>query len=95
MGCDNKNTKDRFLRESTKFNQERQVKNDNLQLFESQHNWPKHREKRRLLDVMFEQIKLKGRNIEYTYKKPFCYFAKCNLENVDEIVNFINSHIKK
>ena len=47
-----------------------------------------------MLIKQVEQIKLKGRNIEYTYKKPFCYFAKCNLENIDEIVNYIKQKRK-
>lgn len=48
-------------------------------------------EKRKLLEVMFEKITIKDRKIEYTYKKPFCYFAKCNLEDADEIVEYIKS----
>ena len=52
-------------------------------------------EKRRLLDVMFDSITVENRTIKYTYKKPFCYFAKCNLADVDEIVDFIKNNISK
>lgn len=52
-------------------------------------------EKRRLLNVMFDSITVENRTIKYTYKKPFCYFAKCNLADVDEIVDFIKNNISK
>ncbi|MBQ8847532.1 MAG: hypothetical protein IJ003_01140 [Candidatus Gastranaerophilales bacterium] len=50
-------------------------------------------EKRRLLNVMFEKMTVKNRIINYTYKKPFCYFAQCNTSNADEIVEFIKQNI--
>lgn len=52
-------------------------------------------EKRRLLNVMFDSITVVNRTIKYTYKKPFCYFAKCNLTDVDKIVDFIKNNISK
>lgn len=52
-------------------------------------------EKRRLLDVMFEKMTVKNRIINYTYKKPFCYFAQCDTSNADEIVEFIKQNIKR
>ena len=51
-------------------------------------------QKRKLLEVMFEKITIKDRKIEYTYKKPFCYFAKCNLNNTDEVVEYIKDCVK-
>jgi len=50
-------------------------------------------EKRKLLKIMFESIIIKDRKIKYTYRKPFCYFAQCNLEDVDGIVEYIKSNI--
>ena len=50
-------------------------------------------EKRRLLNVMFDTITVENRIVKYTYKKPFCYFAKCDLNNVDNVVDYIKSQI--
>ena len=50
-------------------------------------------EKRRLLEVMFEQITVENRLIKYTYKMPFCYFAQCNMEDVNGIVDYIKQNI--
>ena len=50
-------------------------------------------EKRRLLDVIFESITVKDRLIHYTYKKPFCYFAQCDLDDVSGIVDYIKQNI--
>lgn len=52
-------------------------------------------EKRRLLDVIFESITVKDRLIHYTYKKPFCYFAQCDLDDVSGIVDYIKQNINK
>ena len=52
-------------------------------------------EKRRLLNIIFESITVKDRLIHYTYKKPFCYFAQCNLDDVNSIVDYIKQNIKK
>ena len=52
-------------------------------------------EKRRLLDVMFESMTVENRTVKYTYKKPFCYFAKCDLDNVDGVVDYIKNNIIK
>ena len=50
-------------------------------------------EKRRLLNVMFDSITVENRTVKYTYKKPFCYFAKCDLNNVDDVVEYIKNNI--
>jgi len=50
-------------------------------------------EKRRLLEILFDKITVKNRHIEYTYKVPFCYFAQCNLDDVDGIVDYIKQNI--
>jgi len=46
-------------------------------------------EKRKLLDILFESLTVENRLVKYTYKKPFCYFAQCDLEDVDKIVEYI------
>lgn len=51
-------------------------------------------EKRRLLNVMFDSMTIENRTVKYTYKKPFCYFAKCDLNNVDDVVDYIKNNIK-
>ena len=48
---------------------------------------------RQLLDVMFESITVENRKVKYTYKKPFCYFAKCDLDNVDGVIDYIKNNI--
>ena len=52
-------------------------------------------EKRRLLNIIFEKITLKGRMLNYTYKKPFCYFAQSDLNDVNGIVSYITQNINK
>lgn len=52
-------------------------------------------EKRRLLDVIFEKMTVKDRVINYTYKPPFSYFAKCDLDDVNGIVEYLKSKIGK
>ena len=51
-------------------------------------------EKRRLLEVLFEKITVKNRTIDYTYKKPFFYFAQQDKSNIEEFVEFIKQNIK-
>ena len=50
-------------------------------------------EKRRLLEVLFEQITVENKHIKYTYKMPFCYFAQCNMEDVSGIVDYIKQNV--
>ena len=38
---------------------------------------------------MFDTITVENIIIKYTYKKPFRYFAKCDLSNVDDFVGYI------
>ena len=52
-------------------------------------------EKRRLLNIIFENITVKDRMLNYTYKKPFCYFAHCDLNDVNGIVSYITQNINK
>lgn len=52
-------------------------------------------EKRRLLDVIFERMTVKDRVINYTYKPPFSYFAKCDLDDVNGIAEYLKSKIGK
>ena len=51
-------------------------------------------EKRKLLDILFENITLENRLVKYTYRKPFCYFAQCDFSNIDELVDYIKNNIK-
>lgn len=50
-------------------------------------------EKRKLLNVIFDSLTLKDRVINFIYKKPFCYFAQCDLDNADGIVDYIKQNI--
>lgn len=52
-------------------------------------------EKRRLLDVIFERMTVKDRVINYIYKPPFSYFAKCDLDDVNGIAEYLKSKIGK
>ncbi len=51
-------------------------------------------EKRKLLNIMFEDMTVKDRIIHYSYKKPFCYFAKCDTNDVEDIVDYIKTNVK-
>lgn len=50
-------------------------------------------EKRRLLNIIFENITVKDRVIHYTYRKPFCYFAQCDLNDLNGIESYIKQNI--
>lgn len=50
-------------------------------------------EKLKLLDLIFEKMIIKVRMIQIEYKKTFCYFAKCDLNNAEEVVNYIKQNI--
>lgn len=50
-------------------------------------------EKRKLLNILFENIVLENRVVKYTYRKPFCYFAQCDINNADEILEFIKENL--
>ena len=42
---------------------------------------------------MFESITVENRKVKYVYKKPFCYFAQCDMNNADEFVKFIKENL--
>ena len=50
-------------------------------------------EKRKLLHVIFDKFTIENRTVKFTYRKPFCYFAQCNSQNADNIVDYIKQCI--
>lgn len=50
-------------------------------------------EKRKLLHVIFDKFTIENRTIKFTYRKPFCYFAQCNSQNADNVVDYIKQCI--
>ena len=42
---------------------------------------------------MFDSMTIENKTVKYTYKKPFCYFAKCDLNNVDDVVDYITNNL--